>query len=70
MIRTHYFSAEQAERILMKAMVEELVKEGWDREGIKIVAVDPFGDGINGYMAEQGTTEAQLLGALANEENR
>jgi hypothetical protein len=47
-----------------------MVRRGWDRAGILITEDDPMGDGINGYNVIQGTVEAQLLGALADEENR
>lgn len=63
MIRTHYFTAEEAERLLMKAFIEELVKEGWEREGIIITKVDPFKNGVNGYQCEQGTVGAMLTDA-------
>lgn len=70
MIRTAYITRDEAKRLLRQAIIEEMVRRGWDRAGILITEDDPMGDGINGYNVIQGTVEAQLLGALADEENR
>ena len=68
MIRTAYITRDEAKRLLRQAIIDVLVERGWDREGILITEVDPFKDGVNGYRCEQGTIEAQLIGAQANEE--
>lgn len=68
MIRTAYITRDEARRLLRQAIIEEMVRRGWDRTGILITEDDPMGDGINGYNVVQGTVEAQLLGALADDE--
>ena len=65
-MKTHYFTREEAIRIMRRGMIEDLVAKGWDREGIMITEIDPLSDGVNGYEATQGTVEAQLLGALSH----
>ena len=70
MIRTAYITRDDAKRLLRQAIIDVLVERGWDREGILITEDDPFGNGVNGYRCEQGTIEAQLIGAQADEENR
>ena len=69
MIRTAYITRDEAKRLLRQAIIEEMVRRGWDREGILITEDDPFGNGINGYNVEQGTVRAQLVGAQADEAN-
>jgi hypothetical protein len=66
MIRTAYITRDEAKRLLRQAIIDVLVERGWDREGILITEDDPFGNGINGYNCEQGTIEAQLIGAQAD----
>ncbi len=61
MIRARFIPIEEAERILMQAIEEVLVREGWERGAIVITKVDPFGDGLNGYQCEQGTVRAQVV---------
>ena len=70
MIRTAYITRDEAKRLLRQAIIEEMVRRGWDREGILITADDPMGDGINGWNVEQGTTRAMLVTGQANEEDR
>jgi hypothetical protein len=70
MIRTAYIPVSDARRLMMRAIVDHLVAQGWDRAGILITEDDPMQNGVNGYRCEQGTIEAQLIGALANEADR
>jgi hypothetical protein len=70
MTRTLYITAADCRRLMMVAIVDHLVAQGWDRAGILITEDDPMGNGVNGYNCEQGTIEAQLIGAQANEADR
>ena len=65
MIRTAYITKDEARRLLRLAIIEQMVRRGWDRTGILITEDDPMGDGVNGYRVEQGTDEAQLLESLS-----
>jgi hypothetical protein len=68
MTRTAYIPISDARRLMMRAIVEHLVAQGWDRAGILITEDDPMGNGVNGYRCEQGTTRAMLVTGLANDE--
>lgn len=70
MERTAYIPIADARRLLMVAITDHLVAQGWDRAGILITEDDPMKNGVNGYRCEQGTIEAQLIGAQANEADR